>query len=135
MLHFCEWKCCPILLDIRLQLLNSLILILLFMMHHSFSVGNRSELQASQAHLLIYESTLSLHVQNEAWHCLALITMDFLGKDVILMAAYATVQSQYMPQRQWYLQTYARHAVDRCTPYHDRCWLVQIRMVSFVFGM
>ena len=56
------------------------------LMDNTFSIGDR---QSSQAHALYaYEAKLLQLVQNEAWHCPAEMDMEFLGKVVILTAAY-----------------------------------------------
>ena len=46
-------------------------------------------------------------MQNEAWHCPAEIDMEFLGKVVILTAAYVSPKFQHKPPHQWYLHIYA----------------------------
>lgn len=47
------------------------------------------------------------HMEKKAWQCPAKISTDFLGKDVTLMAAYASLKSQNTPQHRWYILTYA----------------------------
>ncbi len=85
-------------------------LILLFTMSHTFSIGDRSGLQVG------HSNTFTLSLRNHAvvaraeWE-LASSSYNNHGrpmKDVILMAVYVSVQSQYMPPCH-YLRTYASH--------------------------
>ncbi len=92
-------------LDTILQLLNSLWLLLSDYIFHDLPYILNS--------IPIWTvGTLLLHMQNEAWHCLAVITMDFPGKDVILMAAYVSVQSLYACTNGTFSHMQVIHAVD-----------------------
>ena len=70
------------------------------MAHHE---EDRYKLQVdSEAHYA-YEDMLLYLMQNEAWHCSAEMDMEFLGKVVVLMAAYVSPKFQYKCSHQWNL--------------------------------
>ncbi len=80
-------------------------LILLFMMGHTFSIGDRSA-GWSVTSVCLWNHSVVAHAK---WD-LALFWSNIHGfpmKHVILMAVYVSVQSQYMPPCQWYLRKYA----------------------------
>lgn len=80
-------------------------------------------------------------MQNEAWHCVAVITTDILEKDITVMATYVS-KSLIHNSVVGVTLTHMHVIYAMCTdelPYHDRCWLlhlslVTVWMVHFVFG-
>ena len=86
-------------------------LILLFIMRHTFLIGDwlACSPDLSSTHTLCLRSHTVVTVQNEAWHCPAEIDMEFLGKVVVLTAAYTSPKFQHKPLHQWYLHIYADH--------------------------
>ena len=70
------------------------------------------------------------------WHCPAEIVMEFLGKVVILMAAYVSPKFQHKPPHHGtftYMQI--THAVDTdAPPCHHRGWFLRFSLVTVWMG-
>ena len=104
-------------------------LILLFMMCHTFLIGDRSELQAGQS------STRNLCLRSHAVvtcaeFCIAEIDMEFLGKAVVLTAAFVSPNFQHnlhicegINGTFTYMQITYAVGTD-APPYHHRGWVL-----------
>ena len=101
-------------------------LILLFMMHHTFSIGDRSGLQARPV-----KHTHSMPTKPRCCNScrmrpgIVLLNLEFLGRVIVLMAVYISPKFQHKPQciNGTFIDMQITHAVGTdAPPYHHRGW-------------
>lgn len=84
-------------------------LILLFMMDHTFSIGDRTGLLAGQSSTSTVSMKPCSFSMCKMRPSIVLLKYPQISQEKTLMAACVSIKSQYNLLRRWYLHTYASH--------------------------